>query len=219
MKYLTCLRCGRKLSNPNSQKIGYGPTCAVKAQYEEDKRQYNMSAIMESSSGLDFYYVDYRKEGLINASKVINRTALKPILKIDQQVENSYGTYFPEDQSIAIKTKYRSQHDKIATYIHELIHAYRWMNGKINGWMKIDGKMFNVPEEIIAELGEYIFFLRVGAFKNPESATKFLSYQLNRIHSIYLNRINSFDRAYYTSSLLRLYQLAEDCVDYFMEGF
>lgn len=218
MIHKTCLRCGRKLSAQKSQKIGYGPTCAVKAKYEESINYSSMEALMDTSNSWDSYHVLYRKSGLINASKVITNTQLKPTLKIDQQVDGSTGTFFHSDRSIAVATKYRTQQDKIGTYIHELIHARRYETVEFDDYTEIEGKYYNIPEEIIAELGMYIFFMKVGAFKNPESATSYLSHKLNRIQEFYLNRTTEFNRVYYTSKFLTYYGLAERVINYFMES-
>lgn len=216
MRYTTCLRCGRKLTNPTSQKRGYGPVCEYKAYVEARENQLNMSVAMDSAKHYDDFFVEYRKEGLINASKVFNRSRLKPTLRVNKHVNGSYGTFFHADRSIAIKVNYRQQHQKIATYIHELVHAMRFETGQFKNLDLIDGEYYNVPEEIIAELGEYIFFLRVGAFKNPESAKRFLSYQLWRINSIYLKKINDYKAASYISHLRTYYRMATRSLDQIM---
>lgn len=50
---MTCLNCGRKLSNPKSVELGYGPVCFGKISGEPEKEAETESERKESGSGSD----------------------------------------------------------------------------------------------------------------------------------------------------------------------
>lgn len=42
-EYTHCLRCGRKLKNPEAKKIGFGKVCLEKQQWEDKQRLFEVN--------------------------------------------------------------------------------------------------------------------------------------------------------------------------------
>ena len=203
-------------------KLGYGPTCYKKYLSEEKKFSLDISSASLMKSWMWFSGIHYRNEGLVNCAKVFFRTSVKPTLTIREDPRDSYwGAYSEYNDKIEVKTKFRDQFDRIETYIHELIHSTEHktrLNRTIGTYEQIGDSVINVKEEMIAELGTFLFLKKCGVFMSKLAENRFLDHQLARIRTIHLDKLSKYGQICYISSLERMYEEAQRAVNYIFGG-